>query len=243
MKIQNFFKKVVDIISKVRANKWIFRSLLFSIYFNFRYLPIKQAIKLPILLYKPHFLCCKGKIIIDSPSIKTGMICLGRFCVALYPNNGFTFENHGGCIIFKGRCSIGNNSVISVGHKGKIVFGENFIATTTLKLVSFHFIKFGNDVLCGWDCLFSDTDFHRLTLIDEKEFLRAFGKIEIGNNCWFAMRNIILKNTYVPENCVIAANSLLNKQYKESYVLLAGQPANVKRKGVYRDKSNDNVDY
>lgn len=32
------------------------RSIFSTIYFNLYYLPFKQAIKLPILLYKPHLI-------------------------------------------------------------------------------------------------------------------------------------------------------------------------------------------
>lgn len=31
--------------------RWMLRSILYSLYFNFHYLPLKQAIKLPIILY------------------------------------------------------------------------------------------------------------------------------------------------------------------------------------------------
>ena len=60
---------MINIIKKIWENRWMFRSIASSIYFNFHYLPIKQAIKLPIILYKPKLLSCKGKIII-KPQIR-----------------------------------------------------------------------------------------------------------------------------------------------------------------------------
>ena len=42
-------------INKLKNYSWCLRSLLSSIYFNFHYLPLSQAMKLPILLYKPKF--------------------------------------------------------------------------------------------------------------------------------------------------------------------------------------------
>lgn len=66
--------------------------ILHSVYFNFHYLPVYQAWKLPILLYKPKFLSMKGNVIIDSHKIKTGMIQLGRNMVSSYPNTGIKWN-------------------------------------------------------------------------------------------------------------------------------------------------------
>lgn len=84
----------MHIIKRLWYKRWVLRSLLSTIYFNFHYLPFRQAVRLPILLYKPHFLDLKGKIII-SGGVKTGMIELGRYKVSLYPNSGVVIENHG----------------------------------------------------------------------------------------------------------------------------------------------------
>lgn len=234
---------MIKILKKIWLEKWMFRSILSSIYFNFHYLPFSQAIKLPILLYKPKLLKCKGSVVING-KIKTGMICLGKYQVSLYPNTGIVFENHGGKIIFNGSCSIGNNSAISIGSKGCVSFGNNFSATTSLKLTSYCSIMFGEDVLCGWECLFMDTDFHQLTLINSNEKLRSYGSIAIGKGCWFSLKTTVMKGTVLPDYCVVAANSLLNKEYViPEYSLIAGQPALLKRNGVFRDKLNDRIEY
>ena len=53
-------------------------SILTTIYFNFKYLPFKQAIKLPIFLFNPSLkLGRQSKIIIQNKQISTGMIQLG----------------------------------------------------------------------------------------------------------------------------------------------------------------------
>lgn len=142
------------------------RSLPASIYFNFHYLPFRQAIRLPILLYKPHFLKLKGTVRIASDKIQTGMIRLGFPTVSLYPNSGIMIENHGGEILFKGRAGIGNASFLSIGPKGKVEFGEHFLATAGLKLTSYCSICFAPESLFGWDCTVMDTDFHKLTKVN-----------------------------------------------------------------------------
>ncbi len=230
-------------IKKIWQYRWVLRSLIKTLYFNFHYLPFKQAIKLPILLYKPKLLKCKGTIEIKG-HVKFGMIKLGPYSVSIYPNTGIVFENHGGKITFNGNCSIGNNSFISIGKTGNVVFGKNFCSTSSLKLASYSNIVFKDNVLCGWNCMFIDTDFHKLTLVDNTNNPKAYDNIVIGNNCWFALNNTIMKGTILGDNNVIAGNSLLNKDYHDyNYCLFAGQPAVVKKKGIYRDNLNDKINY
>lgn len=53
-----------------------------------------------------------------------------------------------------------------------------------------------------------------------------------------------MKGTILGDNNVIAGNSLLNKDYHDyNYCLFAGQPAVVKKKGIYRDNLNDKINY
>lgn len=231
-------------LKKIWNQRWILRNILNSIYFNFHYLPFNQAIKLPIILYKPHLHKCSGTVKIEG-NIKCGMIKLGVNNVPIYPNNGIFFENNGGEIIFKGNCFIGNNSSIVIGKNGKLILGDNFCASTSLKLVSYYNILIKDNVLCGWDCLFMDTDFHQLTLIDKDiENPRSYNSIIIGKNNWFALKCIVMKGTVLSDNNVIAANSLLNKDYSNnSFCLMAGIPAIVKKTGVYRDRFNDKISY
>lgn len=195
-----------NILQKITKNMWILRSLPQSIFFNFKFLPLCQAIHLPILLYKPKFESLKGIIKING-GIRFGMIRLGTNQVDLYPNSGITL-NLRGTIVFNGRCSIGNNSVISTGGKSLVEFGHNFCATTTLKLVSYKHILFGDNVLVGWDCLFTDTDFHKLTNLDGS-FNKGYGEIRIGYNNWIANGCRILKNVETPNDIVVGAYTVL----------------------------------
>ena len=69
--------------------------------------------------------------------------------------------------------------------------------------------------------------------IDGKPYGNVSEPIRIGNKCWFAFRNVIMPGTIVPDGCVIASNSLLNKDYSPHvYSLIAGSPAQIKREGI-----------
>lgn len=231
-------------MSKIKTF-WKFIPYIFkSIWFNFSNLPFKQAVKMPILLYKPTRLKCKGIIKIEAENISTGMIKLGGPMVSIYPNTGISIENMGG-VIFKGRCTIGNNSFISIAPTGTVVFGENFLATSSLKLVCYKKITFGKNVLVGWENLFCDTDFHAVKVRDTSEKKLSYAPINIGSNNWFAMKSIVLKGTKTPDFTIIGTNSFLSKDYSDlkEYSLIAGQPAKFVKGNVYRDLSDDKIDY
>lgn len=49
-------------IKKVRSNLPVLRYLPQTLWFNFHYLPWRQAVRLPILLYKPRFVDVKGTV-------------------------------------------------------------------------------------------------------------------------------------------------------------------------------------
>lgn len=214
-----------------------------TVYFNFRSLPFKQAVKLPIWLYRPNILSCKGKIEFGGGKIKPGMVRLGFNAVSIYPQNGIMIENKG-TISFQGRCYIGNNSYISVGSSGYVSFGEDFAATAAFRLASYDRIEFGNQVSVGWDCLFMDTDFHRLTREDGKR-IKAYGNILIGNNVWFGNNCIVLKNTVVPNFTTMAAGTMLNSRCVVPEKTVIGNHLEVfaLKQGVWRNFDDDNIIY
>ncbi|WP_146113776.1 hypothetical protein [Sphingobacterium gobiense] len=164
-----------------------------------------------------------------------GIIQLGFPTVLIYPSQGIIFENPGGVCRFKGRCCIGNSSAVSIGENGVLTFGKEFSASATLKLVCYHYTSFGDNVRVRWENLFSDTDFHTLSRLNGKS-TKGYRSIRIGNNNWFGCKSTILKNTYTPNYCVIASNSLLNNNYSYSNpILIGGNPCAKIVEGLYRD--------
>lgn len=219
---------------------------LYSLYFNFHYLPLKQAVKLPVVLFRPKLLKCKGKISIESESIKTGMIQLGEHLVSIYPKARIIWENHGGHVIFKGKCIIGNSSAISIGAKGICEIGDNFRATSGMKLTSHYRIKFSENVLVAWEVIIMDTSFHRLKDMEGNFKNKGYGAITIGKNNWITTRSIILSGTKTPDYCTVGAGSILNKDYSDfpTHILLAGNPVEVKAKELWIDLDDfDITDY
>lgn len=213
-----------------------------TLLFNFYKLPFKQAIKLPIWLYKPKFYnFLKGKVIIDTKKITPGMIRLGFMGGKMYPNNGIQISNEGK-IIFKGKCCIGNNSFFVIGPDGELEFGEDFIASTSLKITCFINIKFGTHVRVGFQNHFMDTNFHPLFDMEKKKFKRAYGSIEIGDYNWFAMDCCTMHSVSTPERCIFGARSILTRGSKfESYCVHGGNPIRILSRNIIRIYGKDYI--
>lgn len=228
-----------SILKKILANKWVLRNIFQTIYFNLHYLPFKQAIRLPIWLYKPHIKNAKGSIIISGP-IRSGMIRLGINNVGIYPNNGIHINNQG-TIEFKGTAIIGNDCYLHVDKTGRVTFGNNFRATTTFRLVSYNNITFGDNVRFGWDCIVMDTDFHILTRLDGTQ-TKGYGEIHIGSNNWFGNGCRIMKNSTTPDYCTVAAGTWLSKPALVPEHSVIGNQRNIEILASDRFLDPDNCD-
>lgn len=219
----------------------LLRAFIPSVYFCLKYLPFRQAIKLPILVYKPHFLKLKGTVVIENENIRFGMVKLGFLTSAIYPNTGITIK-HEGKLIFKGKCHIGNDCYVVCGKQGRIEFGSDFSVTAGLKLVSKCGITFGKETSIGWGCIVMDTNSHPLYDMEKKKFKKAFGKIYIGDNNWFATQCVIMPSVQTPERCIFGARTLVTRGAKyEPYCVHGGSPVRVLSRNVMRIIGQDSI--
>lgn len=205
-----------------------------SIPINFKLFPLGVALRFQIIISPfVKIKSLRGKIIIDNSKIKTGMIRIGFGEVGIFDKLfSRTILEIDGKIIFSGTANIGHGSKISVGKNGMLEIGENFIITAESSIVCFNNIKFGDNNLISWENLFLDNDFHKIKAIESNEVTNKGKKIMIGNNVWFGCRNTILKGTEVLNDTVIGANSVLNKKFLESNILIAGNPAKIVKKNI-----------
>lgn len=230
----------MEIFRKILAKRSILRSLPQSIYFNFHYLPLKQAVKIPILLYKPKLLRLGGKVKISADNIVFGMVRLGFRTCSVYANNGITWENNGGTVVFDGTCNIGNDSYLSFGEKTKVFFGNDFKNTAGLKLISYKGIRFGEKARLGWGVLVMDTNFHPLYDMEKKVYKRASGEIVIGDYNWGGTQCKIMHSTNTPERCIFGMGTIVTRNCeKKSYCVMGGSPVKILTENVMRDYGND----
>lgn len=203
-----------------------------TIYFNLKYLPFRQAVKLPILLSRKVYLReMKGKITIEGP-IETGLIKIGYGKVGIFDNRrSRSIWEVSGEVVFKGKANIGHGSKISVGKEGKLVLGSRFVVTAESAIVAHHSVEIGDDCLFSWDILLMDTDFHEMK--DETgAVMNAPKPVKIGNKVWIGCRVLILKGTEIPDGCVVGANSSVSKKLEMENSLYVGQPCRLSKSGI-----------
>lgn len=221
----------------MKFNKDLFKRVLYlpwTIAFNFRYLPFKQAIKLPVVFYvRPSFLIFKGKVIIDSKNIKCSMIRLGKSIVPLVPRYGFIWENDG-TIIFHGDCIISNASFVSC-RNGRLEFGNKDSFSSNTRIICHNSILFGDKIRVSWDCTFIDTDLHPLIdTISHKE-LPMTSPIKIDYGTWVGHNCIVSKGTHLPKNTTVSSGSVVKGKFKKERTIISGNIATVLDEGYVRD--------
>lgn len=212
-----------------------FRRINFkSIRFNLKYLPLKDALKFPFLISNNILLKeINGEVILKRP-IKTGMIQLGyeydgialfdrKTCKGIWQVNGL--------VQFNGTARIGHGAKICVGPKGALTLGNNFALTAASSIVVEDCITFGADCLISWDCLFMDSDYHKI--YDNREnCINEPKAITVGDKVWIGCRNLVLKGSKIANHSVIGANSVVNTALDSPSSIYAGSPARLIRKDV-----------
>lgn len=183
-----------------------------------------------------------GKILLPKHT-HFAMVKIGKPTSPLHNNTGVYVMNNGTIRIF-GNCTIGNDCRIVVGVNGYLSLGDGFQVTAGLKLQCMHQIDIGKNVLIGWDCYIIDTNNHHLCYDGDDNNYEDYGPIRIEDGCWLSFGVVVLKNTVIPEQCVVAAKTLVNKPMncgKRS--MIAGCPPRVVKEGVYLNLNNHIINY
>ena len=208
-----------------------------TIIFNFRMLPWRQAMRLPILLYENvDFQLTTGKIVFlhDTETLHFGDLQIGQSLY--YPaKRGMTTT-----IIIQGRLEVGhrikfrNGSTIHIAPNAvcrlndKVSFGER------ANLVCYEKITLGPLVSFSWDVSVFDTNFHYLIGLDNVVNNRN-KEILIGENCWIGHHSVIAKGTRLSDWTIVASNSLVNKDFSSvTNCVLAGIPCKVVKDEIRR---------
>lgn len=214
--------------------------LLFSvpktIWFNFRYLPMKQAKRLPIWIhYGTSVEIHEGGKIILPLNVSLAMIRIGFHRVEVCGSDAKTVLSvSGGILCFQGTAHIGHGSKIHVSAGGRLTLGDNFAISASSALNCYKSIRFGKDVQFSWDCLVMDSDTHKI-YDDEGNVTNEAKEIVVGDKVWIGCRATILKGAVIPNNCVIGSCSLVSGNKYEPNSVIVGVPAkSIKKIGGWK---------
>jgi acetyltransferase-like isoleucine patch superfamily enzyme len=216
-------------------------NILKTIFFNFKSLPFKQAIKFPIFIYSDTKLISIGKIHIDSDDIHKGMIRIGKR--NFFAGFKTQFINSGE-IHFQGKFLIESGTCIN--NCGKIILGKESRFCERCNILIVNKLTIKESTRIAFETVIMDTDFHTIVNTTKGIVKKSYGEIKIGSYNWIGNRCMIKKGTITDDYTIVSSLSMLNKDFRgeEKYPLIAGCPAKIIAHGwrrVYNDKNNKNI--
>ncbi len=202
-----------------------------SYYINFRLLPFKQAIKLPILVSRKTIVSSlKGHVTLKK--YKTGSIRLGfgsiRSIDYYYQRSILHIE---GEITFDGKCKLGRAFKVIVQPNAHLHLGQNFSISGNASILCHKHIKFGDDCLVAWESTIMDTDHHDI-FDAEGHVINEDKEIIIGNKVWIGAKSMILKGSQIASGSIVASSTTLSKAFSQNNIILGGNPARVIKKDI-----------
>ncbi len=218
--------------------QFVFINLFKTIIINLKLFPFKQAVRLPIFMYgKVDIKHTCGRGYIHVP-VFPGMIKVGQNNSSLF-GHGFPLKTRfcikGQLDVYGGNIRFSNGTVLSVKAKGCLKLNENILINVESTIMCTHSIVIGSNVQISWQCQISDTNFHYI-LDEERMVSRRNKSVHIGENVWVGNRVTINPGSVVPNDSVVACNTLLNKDYSSegTKILLGGVPARKIKSGITR---------
>lgn len=221
MEIKDIFSlKIRDIVSLII-------SLPITIYVNFRCLPFKTAMKLPIFIgYRTHIDHLSRNISFGcEPTTFMVRIGWGGTEGREQGKKNYLLLNEDASIIFKGRCTM-SSGVSLILDLGTLEIGNDFFCNKNCTISCNDKITIGDHVLFGWNVEVLDSDNHKV-IHNNKDRVCDHGSIRIGDHVWIAAFSHILKNSSIPDGSVVAYHSIVTKSFKGEKLLLGGYPAKV----------------
>lgn len=201
-----------------------------TVYFNFKYLPLRDALKFPILIsHRVALRRMRGRVHIDQAT-------LGRVKIGFRSNNivdegvDLAVWDVTGTVDFGGRIEIGPAMKLLVS--GHLSLGDNFWASGRSLISCTHRIEFGADNLLSWDVTVIDHDFHPVSDTRTGEVLNEPKPVSVGEHVWVGARATILRGSVVGDGTVVASNSVLNRAYEGENQVIGGNPGRVLRKNI-----------
>ena len=206
-------------------------------YFNYKMFPRSIAKKLPVFFYgKVKFSDLSGEIIINAP-IKTAMIGFGQSFEFPTTYRGIAELSLKGKLVFSGNAQIGKDCVLYIGEEGYCEFGYMAALGSSIKFICQKKIVLGDWTGIGYESQIIDTNSHPMINTVTKEQYPVNAEIVLGSYNAISNRVSIMPHTKTPNYCVIASNSLCNKDYSPlgNNILIGGIPAKLIKNNFARD--------
>lgn len=216
-------------------------SLWRTIYFNFRTMPFRTAIKFPVFVYgRVRFFGLNGQVQFEKTDVKPGMVKMGinGDSFTLFDHTGFIqLGSSSSRIIFEGPCRIALNAKIRVPAGTLRMGAYTRIGSGTKVICNGGTITIGELTGITFSCVIMNSSFHYTYDTNRQCYCNRTFNIEIGKRNWIGNQTTILGKTRTLDDTIVGTGSLLNRDYTKldsKYPLLAGRPAKMVKCGIKR---------
>ncbi len=119
-----------------------------------------------------------------------------------------------------------------------VTWGENISSrgVQCLLLEDDTSISIGDNCLLAGDIELRCTDDHAI-LNEAGEVLNRARSITIGNHVWIGQGVRVMKNSIVPDGCVVGMNTVVAKRFTEPNCVIVGNPGRVVKQNIHWDRA------
>lgn len=152
-------------------------------------------------------------------------------------NAEIRLEGHGNKVYIGKGCAV-RGQILVKGNNQNVYIGSY----TTFQSV-YILCQEGCNVHIGRHCMFSrnveirTTDAHSVVDLDTLKRINIASSITIGEHVWIGVGVLVSKGSFIPDDCVVGANSFVNGKFEKPNVVLAGCPAKVVKDNITWNRS------
>ena len=169
----------------------------------------------------------------DGINVKIGKNCVLDHCL---------IKGNSGCeIVIEDNCTLRYCNFSFYGKGGRIVFHDSTKVNASSGVRTCLYVRGATVIEIGQCCLIahsvdiSTTDFH-FVFDSNGTVMNTDQNVAIGEHVWIGKRVTINKGSVIPRDSVVGASSVVTKQFFTPNVVIAGNPATVKKQNIYWSK-------
>lgn len=169
--------------------------------------------------------------------------CTAKITIDIFGDNNTIFFDNNIWITTSFRINIGRNNTLFGPVKNTTIIIGAFSTFENCNIISRNSnssITIGKQCMFSWGINIFNTDFHPIYDIETGKIINKVKDINIGNHCWICANATILKNVFIPDDCIVGFGSIVSSGSVKRILphsVLAGNPAKVVKTGITWDSN------
>lgn len=208
-------------------------NFLKSLYYSYKLLGLKGALKLPVLVGKNVIIKRIGRINFTA-GIHPAILTIGVIKLHWESTSETLIFNNNGVVNIGGNVKFHPGSKLFVGPSAILSLGNNVGIGYHSRIIVFHSITIGSEFQLSWEGQIFDTDFHYLQNLETNTYYPRIKPVKIGDNVFIGNRCTVGKGSIIPNGCVISCCTKVSGDFTNQgeNVLIVGNPGKVVKQGV-----------